>query len=167
LIRIPPRFGGAGRLVQRGVYKSRGAASLRSKPRSLQSKEPFEVTKSRALQRREAGRWLCDRVIGSALSALCSSARSARLNSLFPQKTSLIRPKNSLFCCVGNSAVKLLNPRVDRRRKSRWMAGFLKNSLLISLLAGKFGVETSSQLTASSARQSGLCSRWAMSASKN
>ena len=72
--------------------------------------------------------------------------------SLFLEKFSLIRvwtfpvPMRREFGC------KLLTPSLDRTPNIAEEGRILENSLLISL----FGAETGSQLTASSARQSGL-----------
>ena len=72
------------------------------------------------------------------------------IKSLLAPKDSLLRENNSLFRCAGNllQAVEFTR-RLGVKRQARGQ--ILKNSLLISLLAGNSVVETGSQWTASTA----------------
>src|SRR6266566_7354333 len=83
-------------------------------------------------------------------------ARNGRLPiSLFLQENSLIRIWKFPVLLRREFGCKLLNPRVDQTRKSRWMADSAKFPVNFPV-SREFAAETGSQLTASSARQSGL-----------
>src|SRR5262249_13742505 len=82
--------------------------------------------------------------LGVGLSAAKPTApgplrESRDADSLFLETFSLIRLRKFPVPLRREFGCKPLNPPVDQPRELRWMVGFCKNSLLISLLAGKFG----------------------------